>query len=137
MQPWIIPLTVLPGIGLIIMSTSNLVNGLTGEINLLMDKNRFKELDIIERKISQLGLLNRALVALYISAAACALAGCLGAILHQHYAMEIMIYEEILFGAAILALFMATIMLIIYAYRAVRIKREQFRRVLKREGELK
>ena len=54
---WYIPITIIPGIGLIIMSTSNLLIALTTEVSAL---NRKREVfhEIIELKIAQLKRLN-------------------------------------------------------------------------------
>jgi hypothetical protein len=72
MDSWIFPLTILPGIGLIIMSTTNWSVALAGEIERLLEDPDCSRA-IVKRKIRQLGLLNTALVALYVAAALCAL----------------------------------------------------------------
>ena len=74
MEKWYLPITIIPAVGLLLISTSNLINGLSQEIaQMIKDKNPRLE-DIIEMKITQLGRLNRAMVGFYISAACLVLA---------------------------------------------------------------
>ena len=56
MTDWYIPVTIVPGLGLIILSTSNQLMALSDEIKILIE--RCIEIDIIKRKLSQLKLLN-------------------------------------------------------------------------------
>lgn len=84
----------------------------------------------LDTKIQQLGLINRALVMLYIAASLSALGGFTGAIwvndMHQDETLPV----TILTGIGVLCLFIGTSMLIIFAGRAVRIKQDQFERQL-------
>ena len=126
MDSWIFPLTILPGIGLIIMSTTNWSVALAGEIERLL-----KEADcsrtIVKRKIKQLSLLNSALVALYVSAALCALGGFLGAAsTYTEGVPKWKVLVTVSTSIGIAFLLAATVMLIVYAFRAVAIKRQQF-----------
>ena len=62
---WIVPITAIPGIALIVLSTSSLLISLNKEISLLnLEKEKYRE--IIDLKIIQLKRLNWALVLLYI-----------------------------------------------------------------------
>lgn len=126
MDSWIFPLTILPGIGLIIMSTTNWSVALGGEIERLLNNDNCSR-TIVKKKIKQLSLLNSALVALYISAAVCALGGFLGATFNYlDSSMEARTTVTIITSTGIAFLLTATVMLIIYAFRAVNIKRQQF-----------
>lgn len=129
MQSWIFPLTILPGIGLIIASTTTIANGLIAEINHLLAENHCRR-RLLERKIDQLSLLNWALVALYLSAASCTLGGFLGAIWLEGDSSS-HAYVSWIAGFGVGVLLLASILLIIYGIRAVRIKRHQFRDRLK------
>ncbi|MCK4749972.1 MAG: hypothetical protein KAT15_23110 [Bacteroidales bacterium] len=61
---WYIPITAIPGIGLIIMSTSTLLVSLNDEIVLLnLEKEKYNQ--IIHLKMGQLKRLNWAMVFLY------------------------------------------------------------------------
>ncbi|MEL7123102.1 MAG: hypothetical protein AAFO07_26870 [Bacteroidota bacterium] len=124
MQNWFFPLTLLPGVGLIIMSTTNWSIALVTEIDHLL-KDHACDRYILKLKIKQLGLINTALVALYVSAAMCTLGGFIGSLL-AHGALTGMTLVTIIVAIGIAALLTAAVMLIIYGFRAVRIKRLQF-----------
>lgn len=124
MNSWIFPLTILPGIGLLILSTTNWAVALTNEIDHLLPEKHCNP-RILKLKIAQLGLLHRALVALYICVSMNVLAGFTGAVWPsgtQGMLPVVTIFVSI--GMAFL--FAGTFMLIVYAYRAVNIKRNQF-----------
>ena len=113
---WIVPLTVLPGIALIILSTSNLVISLNREISHLNeDKDKYGQ--IIASKIIQLKRLNRALVLLYISVLFFLSSGILGALVdHENTSFaSIMI-------AGVVVLILAIILLIIYGFKSIYIR---------------
>lgn len=122
---WIFPLTILPGIGLIIMSTTNWSIALTGEINNLLE-NMSCDRSILTRKVKQLSLINNALVALYVSAALCTLGGFIGSLWYYNELLPSETLVTIVVAIGIAALLAAATMLIIYAYRAVNIKKDQF-----------
>lgn len=130
LENWIFPLTILPGIGLIIMSTTNWSVALTNEINRLLE-NMACDQSILKRKVKQLGLINNALVALYCSAAMCTLGGFIGSLWTYSDIISSALLVTLVVAVGIAALLAATTMLIIYAYRAVNIKRTQFEERLK------
>ena len=77
MDQWYIPITILPGICLIILSTSNLLIAINGEIfTLCRDHTPIK---IVRSKIRQLERLSKAMVLLYIASALMVLSGILSA----------------------------------------------------------
>lgn len=107
------------------MATTNVSNALSAEITQLLALDRSREKPILHRKINQLRLLSITLVLLYGSAILMALAGLvagLGASLMVH-AGEIVFF---LICSGILAVCVALGGLMVYAVRAVRIKRDQF-----------
>lgn len=129
MESWIFPLTVLPGIGLLIMSTTHWAIALTGEINHLLEHHHCDH-RILKRKVQQLGLINRALVFLYICSGLLAAAGFCGATLNWAGATNAS-WMYFIAGVGILFLLTATYMLIIYGFRAYAIKKTQFANKIK------
>ncbi len=63
---WYIPITLLPGIALLILSTSNFIIALNVEIQILKEKKELFK-DIIKLKMKQLKRLNYAISGLYLS----------------------------------------------------------------------
>lgn len=120
MTEWYIPITILPGVGLLIMSTSGLVANLSNEIAALIKENCTEHKRLIEKKIDQLTRLNRAMVGLYFSSGSLVLSGILKAALP-----EIIIPEWLLFLGALL-LFGALYFLMRYSIMAVKIRKQQF-----------
>lgn len=118
---WYIPITILPGIGMLVLSTTSQMMTLSGEVNnLLIDKcNAFDQM-VAGKKIKQLGLLTRASTALYIASGLYVLSG-IFAVLDtlQGVANSILYIGTLLF-------FIALILLIVYALRTVKIRELQF-----------
>ena len=125
MDDWIIPLTLLPGIGMMIMSTSNLSTAISDEINSLLHEDECKT-QLVETKISQMSLLNISLVCLYISTAVFAVAGLLGGISDLQDIMIDITYHHVLVIVGIATLVVATLLLMIFSIRSVKIKRNQY-----------
>jgi len=122
MENWYVPITIVPGIGLLILSTSNLMVALSNEINnLVLDSSH--ETGIISRKLSQLKTLNRALVFFYIAVAVLAIAGLSGG-LPLNWIKNGLNY--ISFIGIIMMLF-GLFTLIKYSYKAVSIRQDQFK----------
>jgi hypothetical protein len=118
---WYLPITVLPGIGLLILSTSNLLRSLNKEIiKLNSDRKIYSE--IISLKIKQLKRLNWSLVFLYLGVLFFLLAGMTGAAFHQ---------ENLLMGfymiAGLMVLILAILLLIIYSFKSVFIREKHLR----------
>jgi len=130
MATWIFPLTILPGIGLLIMSTTNWAVALTNEINHLLDQEYCNQA-LLTKKIKQLSLINQALVALYLCTAMCAAGGFVGGILQSEMETTSNL-PIILLCIGMFFLMLATSLLIIYAYRATNIKRNQYLDQLKK-----
>lgn len=130
MTEWYIPITILPGVGLLIMSTSNILNMLSNELSALIKGECNSLRDIIERKISQLGLITKSLVGFYISSACFVLAGLAGAIGDTlGETTNTNIFVLMIIGTV--CVLVSLIFLTIYALRAVQIKKNQFERSLK------
>ena len=76
MYEWYVPITILPGIGLLIISTSNLLVNLSDEISMLL-RSKNNEISLSRKKLKQLNLLNLAMVGFYTSSAGFILSGIL------------------------------------------------------------
>lgn len=125
MENWYLPITIVPGIGLLILSTSNLMLMLSNEINTIIN-NKSGDESIISRKLSQLKLLNRSMVFFYISVACLVSSGLItGLNTSIGSKTTITIYISIV---GIIVFLLGLISLIIYSYRAVNIRQEQFKK---------
>lgn len=131
MEKWFIPITLLPGVGLFILSTTNLLIALTKNISDLMKEGAPEQL--IRVKISQLTLLSRALIFFYISVGSLTLSGFLGGIVAEKAIAQTVMFALTLLG--ILLLLIAAVFMIVYASRAVGIRRWQLEDRLQREKE--
>ena len=118
---WIIPITVLPGIALIVLSTSNLLTSLNIEISLL-NKEKDKYQEIIGLKMVQLKRLNWSLFLLYIGILFFLISGVLGAIskTENNYPVIGMI-------AGVLVLIIALVILITYGFKSIYIRQRHLR----------
>ncbi|HHP7242615.1 MAG TPA: hypothetical protein ACFCUD_13145 [Cyclobacteriaceae bacterium] len=120
---WIVPLTLIPGIGLFIMSTTNLSISLSNEINDLINQEECKRA-LISKKINQLVLINISLVGFYISAFCFAISGLLGHV-EANYESNFLFIQPLEY-LALASLVISSIILIIFSARAVSIKKLQF-----------
>lgn len=121
MENWYLPITLVPGIGLLILSTSNLMVTLTNELSGFI-KEQSKDESIISRKLIQLKTLNRAMVFFYIAVACLAIAGLIGGL--QLNSIESSATYISVMGIIIMILGLFS--LIKYSYRAVSIRQDQF-----------
>ena len=119
MEPmqWIIPITVLPGIALIVMSTSNILLHLNTEVALL-NKEKEKYREIIRLKLIQMKRLNWSLVLLYIGILIFLVSGVLGAITDPEN-----FYTVFSMVAGVLVLIMAIVLLIIFGFKSINIRK--------------
>lgn len=124
MNEWYFPITLLPGVGLLIMSTSSLSMGLSNELTNLLNASDSNH-DIIRKKIYQLSRLNRALTAFYISCAALVISGLINGLYGTVHSLAPKISEILLFFS-IICILLALTQLMIYAAKAVSIKRTQY-----------
>ncbi|MEM8890260.1 MAG: hypothetical protein AAGD28_19955 [Bacteroidota bacterium] len=126
---WYIPITILPGIGMIIISTVNQMLSLSNEVGILLDEecSKFQHY-IADKKIKQLGLLTKAMTLLYISAACFVLSGILGVAYPAMESLDLPSSILVLGSAMVLA---AICLLIVYAFRTVSIRKLQFEQISK------
>ena len=123
MIEWYVPITILPGICLLILSTSNIMLDLSREISKLINSQSDKK--IIIRKLDPLKLVNRSMVFLYSSVACFVISGLLGGI-------EVTILPKvnlpifIMIPGMLLSTF-AICGIIVYSFRSVKIRQDQHR----------
>ena len=121
MDNWYLPMTITPAIGLIILSTSNMLLNLNGEISEL-DKDKVKNEDIIRLKLLQLKKLSISIVCQYIGLFLFFISGILKASILD---------SEILFNYLLLGgVTMVTIsifILLIYSLKAVAIRQQHLK----------
>jgi len=116
---WYGPLTIMPAIGLIIMSTSNFTVGLISEIERLeMDEDRARCMHIIEKKLTQLRLLSVAISLLYAS-----ILFFLFASLSNLFVSKEIVFN-LLMAAAVISTTTAMVLLFIYSLKATQIRQE-------------
>ncbi|NOR76258.1 MAG: hypothetical protein GQ525_14015 [Draconibacterium sp.] len=123
MYEWYVPITILPGIGLLVTSTSNLLVNLSDEISMLL-RSKNNETILSRKKLRQLNLLNLAMVGFYFGSAAFVLSGIL-MILSKTYSW---CYNTslVFIVSGILAVLVSLCLLVLFSFRAVTIRKKQF-----------
>jgi len=125
---WYLPITVLPGIALIILSTTNLWISLSEEIERLEWTKKEEMKKIINKKIQQLSLLNISMMLEYLSAVLMVFAGIVSGgiqmIASEQTAEEWTLWLTIV---SVMALSIALLILVNYSFKALAIRREQFK----------
>jgi ABC-type protease/lipase transport system fused ATPase/permease subunit len=121
---WYLPITIIPGLGMLILSTVTQLLNLSTEINSLLSKkcSEFQH-HISARKIKQLGLLTRANALLYLATGMYVLSGILGIVLASESLKSL---PSMTLYIGTLFVFVAITLLITYAFRAIRIRKDQF-----------
>ncbi|MDH7447765.1 DUF2721 domain-containing protein [Aquimarina sp. 2201CG14-23] len=123
MEHWYLPATIIPGIGLLILSTSNLLVNLSTEIKTLIIEETTKE-KLIQRKLRQLKLLNSAMVFLYVAVACFVISALVSGIYKSvETNFNATIYITI---AGIASALLGLIALIVYSFKAVKIRQDQY-----------
>lgn len=119
MENWYLPITIVPGLGLLILSTSNLMVTLSNEISGMIEHS--KEKTIITKKLVQLKLLNMAMVFFYFAVAFLLISSVINGLFNLEKAsLFISVF-------AIISALIAIFSLIIYSFRAVEIRQNQFK----------
>lgn len=124
METWYLPITILPGIGLLILSTTRLIVSLNEELErLLLQADDFRQL--INQKLSQMRLLTYAMSGLYLSTALMVFSGLISFFMKNRDGYMGGSNSFVLVtGVAVI--FLSLIILIIYSARAVSIRRAHF-----------
>ncbi|WP_405293187.1 hypothetical protein [Algibacter sp. Ld11] len=119
MENWHLPITIVPGLGLLILSTSNLMVTLSNEISGMIENSNKKS--ITASKLKQLRLLNMAMVFFYVAVALLLIS----AVINGLYEVgKTSLYTSVL---AIVFALIGLISLILYSFRAVTIRQNQFK----------
>ena len=121
---WYIPITIVPAVGLILLSTSNLLIALSTEIKDLIKGNNTTE-QLIQTKLKQLKRLSWSMIFLYVSVASFVISGLIGGIYQSGHRMV----SDVSIYIVVLGIFMslaALFILIAYALSALKIRQNQF-----------
>lgn len=119
---WYLPITIIPGIGLLLLSTSNLLVQLAAEINTLSLNPLKKEITL--RKIKQLKRLNYVMVFFYVTVSLLVIAGLLQSIFTQiNVQLNIGIWVTTL---GIVFLLIGLLNLVVYSLKAIQIRQDQY-----------
>ncbi len=118
MENWYIPITILPGVALLILSTSNLLIALSGEIKQRISEDQDKKVTL--KKLRQLKFLNRGLVGFYVGS------GCMVGAGIQDFLAYSVNFSKALMLLGTLSIFVSIAFLIAFSIRAVRIRQEEF-----------
>jgi len=119
-------LTLLPGIGMLILSTSNQSIALANEISMLLNDKECN-VSLLLKKVSQHELINQALVVLYVCVSGFALQALLSGINDRFTAQIPQFISDILLFVGTGSLVLALILLTVFSARAVRIKKYQYK----------
>ncbi len=120
---WYIPITILPGVGMLILSTTSQMMTLSAEIGtLLSNKCTPFQHQISDLKIKQLNRLTLSVALLYISAACFVLAGIAGSIVKEEFGNSI---PKLILIVGVLLVLIALFILIIYGIKAIHIRKSQ------------
>jgi hypothetical protein len=123
MYEWYVPITILPGIGLLIISTSSLLVNLNNEISTLLHSDKEDDIVLSQKKLKQLNLLNLSMVGFYIGSATFVNSGILMILAKALTWCRDTSLIFIVVG--IVAVLVSLCMLILFSFRAVRIRNEQ------------
>ena len=124
MMNWYLPITIIPGLGMLILSTTSQMMTLSSEIgSLLSNKCSPSQHKISERKIKQLGLLTRASALLYLATGCYVLSGILGVVFETESVLSL---PSVTLYLGTVLVFISLTLLILYAFRAVKIRKDQF-----------
>jgi len=121
---WYLPITIIPGIGMLIMSTVTQTINISDEISkMVIQKCAPFQHQIADRKIKQLGLLTRATTLLYLATGSFVLSGISGIIFENESHLSI---PSLVLYIGAFFIFMAIALLIKYAFKAIKIRTDQF-----------
>ncbi|CAI8166510.1 MAG: Uncharacterised protein [Bacteroidota bacterium] len=116
---WYIPFTIIPGVGLIILSTSNILLSLNSEITNLKTTKEKKYKRIIELKLNQLKKLSWAAALQYAGLFNFLFSGIIAALAPQFSLISkyVLVLGGLSIGASIF-------LLIVYSFKAINIRQQ-------------
>ncbi len=117
---WYIPITILPGIGFLILSTANFLISLNDEIKELEEDCK-KNYSIIKQKLIQLKKLNYSLIGQYLSSFFLVIGGIAGELFKNPNLVNYFVF------AGVLILMISIALLIIYSIKSLQIRQEHLK----------
>ena len=114
---WYIPMTIIPGIGLIILSTSNIMLALNNEISNLEDRPS-RNSEIIKSKLSQLKSLSISIVFQYLGVLFFLLSGIVASVLKTDFIPHILLFV----GVGVISI--SIVLLLFYSIKSVSIRQK-------------
>lgn len=122
---WYLPITIIPGVGVLIVSTTNQLLGVNEEIRILLrEKCDDFQKEIITLKIVQLGKLTHATFFLYLSCSFFVCSGIVGAFLQMNEAPNVLLI------CGTVSLLISLAILIVYGYKQIIIRKKQFNKII-------
>lgn len=120
---WYIPITFLPAIGLLILSSSNLLVALNVELDQLKKAEHLA--DVYADKVKQLKRLTLALNAFYVAASFFTISALTGAFASRfHWSVWSLDYIALTLGVFITLI--ALLLLVVYSFKAVSVRERQY-----------
>jgi hypothetical protein len=113
---WYLPMTIIPGVGLIILSTSNIMLSVNSDITNLLKVHKGDD-DIVKAKLSQLKRVSISIVFQYIAVLLFLLAGVIAAIFSD---IEFLSKGALITG--VLSLSSSIVIMLVYSIKAVAIR---------------
>lgn len=122
---WYLPITIIPGVGVLIVSTTNQLLGVNEEIRILLrEKCDDFQKEIITLKIAQLGKLTHATFFPYLSCSFFVCSGIVGAFLQMNEAPNVLLI------CGTVSLLISLAILIVYGYKQIIIRKKQFNKII-------
>ncbi|MDX2362182.1 MAG: hypothetical protein QNK23_15345 [Crocinitomicaceae bacterium] len=118
---WYIPLTIIPGIGLIILSTSNIMLSLNTEISELEERQN-RNVEVIQAKLTQLKRLSISIVFQYVGVLLFLISGIAQSIFPSVFSLSIGV---LLIGVT--AICVSILILLVYSLKAVHIRQQHLK----------
>jgi hypothetical protein len=114
---WYLPFTLLSSVGLLVLSTSNLISGLNGEIYQIENMGTAGKERIIDLKLRQLKLISTSVVLQYVALFLFSICSIMISFYPGHQWLS---RGTILLGVVLVSI--ALVLLIVFAYRAIYIR---------------
>jgi len=128
METWYLPITIIPGIGLLILSTTHLIVSLNNEMETLLEEAGLNQ-SLMQQKLSQMKLLTYSMSGFYISTALMVLSGLVS--FSQQFEVNALVnFSSSILLAGVALIFISLLILILYSVRAVKIRRMHFEQCL-------
>ena len=122
------PITIIPGIGLLILSTTHLIVSLNNEMETLLEEAGLNQ-SLMQQKLSQMKLLTYSMSGFYISTALMVLSGLVS--FSQQFEVNALVnFSSSILLAGVALIFISLLILILYSIRAVKIRRLHFEQCL-------